>query len=90
MFSRHERGIDVVVRDDEGRVETMVTVTAIDGDEAQASEIAELVREHYQTSDDVFDVTDEGVTLRDGESTDGEGDVRPVPPGVDDPAEADR
>jgi len=64
MFSRHERGTDVVVRDDEGRVETMVTVTAIDGDEAQAAAIADLVREHYQTTADVFDV-DQGPTMPD-------------------------
>ncbi|RLM81266.1 hypothetical protein DVK05_09725 [Halorubrum sp. Atlit-8R] len=51
-----ERGFDVAVRDDEGRIETMVTVTPIDGNVAQATEIAELVREEYQTSDDVFDV----------------------------------
>ena len=50
---------DVFVRDDEGRVETMVTVTAVDGNEAQASEIAELVREHYQTTDDVLEEVDD-------------------------------
>jgi len=49
-------GIDVAVRDDEGRVETFVTITAIDGDEAQAEAIAELVREEYQTTRDVMDV----------------------------------
>ncbi|PHQ45895.1 hypothetical protein DJ68_10300 [Halorubrum sp. C3] len=51
-----ERGFDVAVRDDEGRIETMVTVTPIDDDEEQAEAIAELVRDHYQTTDDVFDV----------------------------------
>ncbi|PHQ44648.1 hypothetical protein DJ68_17245 [Halorubrum sp. C3] len=59
----------------------MVTVTPIDGDEEQAEEIAELVREEYQTTDDVFDV--------EGESRDGDGGVRPVPPGVDNPTEGD-
>lgn len=49
-----ERGFDVAVRDDEGRIETMVTVTPIDGDEEQAEAIAELVRDEYQTTDDVF------------------------------------
>jgi hypothetical protein len=76
-----ERGFDVAVRDDEGRIETMVTVTPIDGDEAQAQEIAELVRDHYQTTADVFDV--------EGKSRDGDGGVRPVPPGVDSPTEGD-
>lgn len=50
-----ERGFDVAVRDDEGRIETMVTVTPIDGDEEQAEAIAELVSDEYQTTDDVFD-----------------------------------
>ena len=77
-----ERGFDVAVRDDEGRIETVVTVTPIDGDEEQAEAIAELVREEYQTTADVFDV--------EGKSRDGDGSVRPVPPGVDDPAEGDR
>jgi len=54
--SRTERGFDVAVRDDDGRIETMVTVTPIDGDVAQATEIAELVRDEYQTTDDVFDI----------------------------------
>ena len=58
MFSRHGRGVDVAVRDDEGRVETMVTVTAVDGDEAQAEAIAELVRSEYQTTADVFEEAD--------------------------------
>jgi hypothetical protein len=53
---RTERGFDVAVRDDEGRIETFVTVTPIDGNVAQATEIAELVRDNYQTSDDVFDI----------------------------------
>jgi hypothetical protein len=78
---RTERGFDVAVRDDEGRIETMVTVTPIDGDEEQAEEIAELVRDEYQTTDDVFDV--------EGKSRDGDGGVRPVPPGVDNPTEGD-
>lgn len=47
---------DVAVRDDDGRIETMVTVTPVDGDGEQAAAIAELVREHYQTTEDVFDV----------------------------------
>jgi len=51
-----EHGFDVAVRDGEGRVETMVTVTPIDGDDEQAEAIAELVREHYQTTTDVMDV----------------------------------
>jgi len=59
MFSRHERGIDVVVRDDEGRVETMVTISAIDGDEEQAEAIAELIRDEYQTTADVFEEADD-------------------------------
>ena len=50
-----ERGFDVAVRDDEGRIETMVTVTPIDGDEEQAEAIAELVHDEYHTTDDVFD-----------------------------------
>ena len=50
---------DVAVRDDDGCVETLVTVTAMDGDEGQAEEIAELVREHYQTTADVMEVADE-------------------------------
>jgi len=54
--SRTESGFDIAVRDDEGRIETMVTVTPIDGDVAQATEIAELVRDEYQTTDDVFDI----------------------------------
>ena len=58
MFGRRD-GLDVCVRDDDGRIETMVTVTAVDGDKAQASEIADLIREHYQTSDDVFDADQE-------------------------------
>ena len=78
---RTERGFDVAVRDDEGRIETMVTVTPIDGDKEQAEEIAELVRDEYQTTDDVFDV--------EGKSRDGDGGVRPVPPGVDNPTEGD-
>jgi len=49
-----ERGFDVAVRDDEGRIETMVTVTPIDGDEEQAEAIAEFVSDEYQTTDDVF------------------------------------
>ena len=49
---------DVSIRDDEGRIETVVTITAIDGDEAQAEAIADLVREHYQTTEDVMDVDD--------------------------------
>jgi len=48
-------GLDVAIRDDEGRIKTMVTVTPIDGDTAQAEAVAELVRENYQTTDDVFD-----------------------------------
>jgi hypothetical protein len=77
-----ERGFDVAVRDDEGRIETFVTVTPIDGDEEQAEEVAELIRDEYQTTRDVFDV--------EGKSRDGNGGVRPVPPGVDEPTEADR
>ena len=78
---RTERGFDVAVRDDEGRIETFVTVTPIDGDEEQAEAIANLVREEYQTTDDVFDV--------EGKSRDGDGGVRPVPAGVDSPTEGD-
>ena len=81
-MSRTERGFDVAVRDDEGRIETFVTVTPIDGDEEQAEEVAELIRDEYQTTRDVFDV--------EGKSRDGNGGVRPVPPGVDEPTEADR
>ena len=51
-----ERGFDVAVRDDEGRIETMVTVTPIDGNVAQATKIVELVRDEYQTTEDVSDV----------------------------------
>jgi len=55
MLGSHER-TDISVRDDDGRIETIVTITAIDGDEEQAAEIAGLVREHYQTTADVMDV----------------------------------
>ena len=54
-----EQRFDVAVRDDEGRMETIVMVTPIDGDEKQARAIAELVREHYQTTADVMEVADE-------------------------------
>jgi hypothetical protein len=36
----------------------MVTVTPIDGDDDQAEAITELVREHYQTTDDVMDAVE--------------------------------
>ena len=55
MTSSQSR-FDVAVRDDAGRIETMVTVTPIDGDDEQAEAIAELVREHYQTTADVMDI----------------------------------
>ena len=58
-MTRTQKRFDVTVRDDEGRVETLVTVTPVDGNVAQATEIAELVREEYQTTDDVFDVGEE-------------------------------
>jgi len=48
--------LDIAVRDDEGRIETMVTVTPIDGDKTQAEAIRDLVREEYQTTADVFDI----------------------------------
>lgn len=50
-MSRH----DVAIRDDAGRIETLVTVTAINGDEAQAEQVAALVAEQYQTTSDVVD-----------------------------------
>lgn len=46
---------DVAIRDDAGRIETLVTVTAIDGDEEQAEQVAALVAEQYQTTEDVVD-----------------------------------
>lgn len=58
MMGVHEQ-TDVAIRDDAGRIETMVTITAIDGDEEQAEAIAELVREHYQTTADVMDVDEQ-------------------------------
>lgn len=54
-MTRAQKRFDVTVRDDEGRVETVVTVTPIDGNVAQATEIAELVRDEYQTTGDVSD-----------------------------------
>ena len=50
---------DVAIRDAEGRVETLVTITAMDGDEEQAEAVAELVREEYQTTAEVMEVADE-------------------------------
>jgi hypothetical protein len=50
---------DVSIRDDEGRVETLVTITAMDSNDEQAEAIAELVREEYQTTADVMEVADE-------------------------------
>ena len=58
MTSSQSR-FDVAVRDDAGRIETMVTVTPIDGDDKQAEAIAELVRDEYQTTEDVFDVEED-------------------------------
>lgn len=58
MIPEPDSGLDVAIRGDDGRLETMVTITPIDGDQAQASEVAALVRDHYQTTDDVFDVTE--------------------------------
>lgn len=43
MTPRH----DVAITDEDGEFETIVTVTAMNGDEQQAEEIAELVRDHY-------------------------------------------
>lgn len=60
MIPEPDSGLDVAIRDDKGRLETMVTITPIDGDQSQAAAVAELVREHYQTTDDVFDIM-EGV-----------------------------
>lgn len=59
MTPPEQQRFDVAVRDDEGRIETLVTVTPIDGDDEQAETIAELVREHYQTTADVMEVADE-------------------------------
>ena len=56
MIPEPDSGLDVAIRGDDGRLETMVTITPIDGDQAQAAAVAELVREHYQTTDDVFHV----------------------------------
>ena len=39
---------DVAIRDAEGRVETLVTVTAMDGDEEQAEAVAALVRDAHR------------------------------------------
>lgn len=55
MIPKSDAGFDVAIRDDEGRVETLVTVTPIDGDDEQAEAVAELVREEYQTTEDVFE-----------------------------------
>ncbi|WP_435075248.1 hypothetical protein [Halorubrum sp. HHNYT27] len=51
MVNRH----DVAICDDAGRIETLVTVTAMDGDKEQAEQVAALVAEQYQTTQDVVD-----------------------------------
>lgn len=51
-----QQRFDVAVRDDDGRIETIVTVTPMDGDDEQAEAIADLVREQYQTTADVMDL----------------------------------
>lgn len=80
----------ITIRDDEGHIQTMITVTPFDGNEELAESVAAMIREEYQTTPDVIDVEKHrDRDLQDGESRDGSNGTRPVPPGVDSPTEVD-